>query len=143
MDASIEQVLKDTVSSSFASKVATGREALAHLINGLREGKLNDDQIASCLHAFTRLFVSADKNCSEKEYEFFKEVVGSSISYDDFYEMTNGGSAPDFVNATFEFISILNREDRISLIIFGACLVSADGVVTYPEANLVDRILSC
>lgn len=143
MDPTIEQVLKETLESSFESKVATGKEALQHLISGLRAGKLNDNQISQLLTAFTKLFVSADKDCTDKEYEFFKKVVGTNLSKQEFYDMTNYGSNSEFVDQIFGFIHILNHEDRIALIIYGACLVSADGSVTHPEASIIDRILSC
>ena len=143
MDPKIEKVLKDTLEMSFESKVATGKEALQHLISGLRAGKLNDNQISQLLTTFTKLFVSADKDCSEKEYEFFKKVVDTNFSKQEFYDMTNYGSNGEFVDKIFEFIHILNHEDRVALIIYGACLVSADGSVSYPEASIIDRILSC
>ena len=143
MDQTIEQVLKETMAAPFEQKVATGKGALQRLISGLRAGKLNDEQISSLLTAFTKMFVSADKDCNNYEYDFFKKVTGSNISKQEFYDMTNFGSNSEYVDKVFEFIHILDHEDRVALIIYGACLVSADGVVTYPEASIIDRILSC
>lgn len=143
MNPAVEQTLKDVCQSSFETKVGTAKEALSRLARGLHNGGVTNDQIKSLFVLFTRLFVSGDKSCSREEYELFHSVTESDMTYDEFYEMTNGGSDAEFVEHVFDFISILNRDDRIALIIYGACLVSADGVITYPEAELVDRILEC
>lgn len=143
MEQYVEEVLRDIGSLSFEGKVGTAKEALSRLARGLHDGGVNNEQIKSLLVLFTRLFVSGDKSCSREEYDLFKDVTESDMSYDEFYEMTNGGSNQKFVEDTIKFIKVLNRDDRIALIIYGACLLSADGIFTYPEASLIDRIVNC
>ena len=143
MNPQIEQTLHDVQGMSFEEKVGTGKEAITRLARGLRNGGITDEQISKVLTLFTRLFVSGDKNCTREEYELFKAITGSDLSYDEFYNVTNGGSNPQFVEDIFELIQILEHDDRIALVIYGAILVSADKEITYPEAQLIDRILTC
>lgn len=143
MNPVIEKTLKEVASYSFERKVATGKDALYHLVNGLRAGHLKDEEIKNLLVSFAKLFVSADKDCSREEYELFKAILEIDITYDDFYIATNGGSNIEFVERMFEFIKVLDQNDRIALLVYGACIVCANGEITLQEAALIDRILAC
>lgn len=142
MDKKIQESLMSIAGASHDERVKFGRQYLAQFVGGLKEGKLNDDQITKVIIAFTKLFISADKSCDYAEYELFRDITGIDSSYDEFYEATNGGSASDFVNSSLEFAKILTPDDRSALLCYGAALLGADGAMKDTELALYDRILN-
>lgn len=137
----IDTIIDLVLETSDEYKVILGKFYLEQFIKGLEKGGLSDKEIGDMVLDFTKLLVSADQDCSEKEYTFFANVTGISMSYDDFFERTNGGKSEDFIKAMFDFVKILTREDRFSLIFFGIALLCSDDTVTVDEQNLFRRII--
>lgn len=141
MTEEIKNTVLEILNSTDEYKVDLGKEALSRLTKGLHEGGIEDKDIGNIIIAFTRLFVSADKHCSEKEYNFFVNVTGMKITYEQFYEYTNGGADEEFVASALKFVAVLNNEDRVALIIYGVALLSSDDTVSVAEQELIDKIL--
>ena len=139
----IIQMIQQILDYSDEQKVDLGKESLGRFLNGLMQGGIEEKDLPQFIVAFTRLFVSADRKCSQKEFEFFTNVTGIKMSYQDFYEMSNGGASPEYVKGLLEWVSKLNKDDRIALILYGVALLSSDNVVEQKELVLIDQILSC
>ena len=124
------------------AKRAIGISALSNLKEGLEDGGIDPGDIPGCIRMFTKLLVSADRACNEKEYVYFKEVTGIKLTYDEFFEMTNCGTDEEFIDEAFELIDILDRHDRIALVSYAAALLSYDNSFKVGEFKLLDRIMS-
>ena len=142
MTEEVKQMIQQILDSSDEDKVALGQQSLSRFLNGLKENGFNDDDLPKIIVAITRLFVSADKHCSEKEYRFFKNVTEIDISYQEFYEMTTGGADIEYVKSVLGFIVGLNKEERVAVVLFGVALLSSDNVVEYKELRLIDTIIN-
>lgn len=142
MNDNLRQTLQEIVNMSDEDKVNLGKDALSRFVKGLMEGGIEKKDISDYIIALTKLFVSSDRKCSAEEYSFFRAVTGLELSSEDFYNMTNGGSDPDFIKASFKFLSILTPEDRTAAIVYGSALISCDDSVNIQEFALIDTILS-
>lgn len=126
---------------SFEEKVEIGRDSLRKLMKGLMEGGLTKEETSNVIWNLLRLFVSADKRCSNAEFELFKAITGMEISEDEFYDRTNGGADEEYIKDSLEFIDILTKDDAIAAIYFGVIVMSSDGIIAKGEYDLIDRIL--
>lgn len=88
-----------------------------------------------------RLFVSADCNCGETEYLLFKKILCVEIPYETFFEMTNGGSTPQFADAMDEIIDQMKQEIKLKVVVLGLAILSSDGIVKTEERELLKKIL--
>ena len=139
----IENMIQEILDSSDEEKVDLAKRALSELIGELREGGIEDDAIKGFIIGITRLVVSADKDCTEKEYYFFKNVTEVDISYKEFYQLTDCGSEENFVKATFDVISSLSKESRCDVALYGIALLSSDDAIKLTEYSLIEKILTC
>ena len=146
MTQEVKEMLKSIMALSDSEKVELAQGALKKLFDGLEDGGVTDDDTkVSIMLTLVKLFISADKNCAADEYSFFIAVTGLSkeeITYEHFYNLTNGGSDSKFKAEAFEILKILNAEDRTSAIIFGAAILSCDDKFDLLELKLIDEILS-
>ena len=90
----------------------------------------------------TRVFVSADKNCDRYEHELYVKATGDRLTFDQFYEMTNHGSDPRYVNDLLEFTSKIHEDYRVCFALFGCALMAHDGTLTVEEQDIFNRILA-
>ena len=141
MDDVILNEVENILHLSFEEKVDLGRDSLGRLVRGLKEGGLDKEQVSNVIWGLIRLFVSADKRCSNAEYVLFKEITQLDISEDEFYERTNGGADEEFKKAILDFISILTREDAVHAIVFGVTVMSSDGIIAKGEYDLIDQLM--
>ena len=142
MTEEVKQMIQEILDSSDEEKIALGKESLGRFLKGLSDNGVENDLLVNIICGVTRLFVSADKHCSEREYNWFKNVTEIDLSYEEFYEMTNGGTDAEFVAGMMEFIKALNKDDRIAVILYGVALLSSDNVVEYKEISLIDTIMN-
>lgn len=143
MTQELKEYLQGIVNLSDEDKVALGKDSLNKFLNGLVRGGIPKEQLQDIVIGFVRFFVSADRSCTTGEYNFFKAVTGFNISPDEFFDLTNGGAAEEYQKAVYEFAGILNNEDRVALVVFGAALLSSDDAITPEEADMIDRLLNC
>ena len=141
MKQEIKNVLESISGLSNEEKVQLGCESVARFLQGLVKGGIKKEDAPNCLIALTKLFVSADQSCNGDEYSYFRAVTGLNLTPDQFFELTNGGRDPEFMKACFEFLNILNSDDRIAAIIYGCCLLSCDDNVNLKELDLLNQII--
>ena len=142
MAKTIKEIMQEVVNLDFNEKVILGKNALSDIISTLKKHDISDDNKASFIFALIKLFVSADKRCSEVERKLVNAIADLDISYDDFYEFTNNGADPKFVEEFDDLIDTLNDEEKNSICIFGLCILSADDTITAAEQQLFLKILN-
>lgn len=138
----LRKTLQEIVDLSDEQKYELGKDSLNRFLNGLVKGGIPKEKLQDIVIGFVRFFVSADRSCTTGEYNFFKAVTGINLSPDEFFDITNGGAAEDYQKAAYDFAAILNHEDRIALVVFGAALLSSDDTITGEEATMLDRLLN-
>lgn len=141
MAVDIDTIVELVLETTDEYKVLLGKFYLEQFIKGLEKGGLTDKEIGNTILNFAKLLVSADQDCSEKEYNFFINVTGIDMSYEDFFNRTNNGKDQAFIKDMFDFVKILTRDDRFSLIFFGIALLSSDDTLTVDEQNLFRQII--
>ena len=142
MAKTIKDLMQDVVNLEFDEKVTLGKKALNDSISIFKRHDVSDDNIAGLIFALIKLFVSSDRKCSETECKLVNAITDLGISYDDFYEMTNNGSDPKFVNDFDDLLDTLDDEEKYPICIFGLCILTADDKITPVEQQLFLKILN-
>ena len=142
MNDELREVLQEILDLNFDEKVELGGRALAQLANNLPSYGLNDDEITAFILSTTRLFVSADLECGQSEYDFFRAVTGVNLSVEEFYDMTNQGRDEKFLEDALQVVSQLSGEDRKNMLLYGVALLSCDNVLKVDELKMIDLILN-
>ena len=139
---SFRDFLSNTLNLSPEDKVSIAKSALVKMINYFESMDASSENINKILINFTRLFVSSDVKTVRDEYSFFRAVTGIDITTDEFYEMTNSGADPKFVDATLEFVSNFPKEVIEAFLTYGMMIMSCDDNINYQESGLIKRILA-
>ena len=129
------------VNQSHSQRVAVAQKAAASVLSALKEGGIDDDTTFNFLTNVIKLFVSADRNCTELECKLFNDVLGTSLTYEQFYNLTNGGGDPSFIQAMDELIDTLPDEVKVDVCTFGLTIIAADDTITGAEQALFEKIL--
>ncbi len=140
---SIRDLMQDVVNLEMEERINVGRKAVSDIVKVLENrGVKNTDEQLSFLFNLIKLFVSADRNCSNDELKLINGILSTNISYDDFYDLTNNGSNPEFVENFNDLIDVLTEDEKTSIILFGLCIIAADDEITASEQKLFMRILN-
>lgn len=137
----IKEIMQDLLDSSDEERLGLAADSLKTIYSELEKCGLDSKDSASFILNSIKLFVSADKECSEEEYQFIKKLYDLKMSYDDFYDLTNHGSDPYFVEKFDELVDAFTVEGKTALCMFGLCILSCDGTLTVDEQKLFARIL--
>lgn len=135
------ELYQQYVNHSHEQRVAVAQKAAANVLAALDQGGIEDEVKFSFLTNVIKLFVSADKNCTELECRLFNDVLGTSLTYEQFYNLTNGGSDPQFIQAMDELIDALPDEVKVDVCTFGLTIIAADDTITGSEQAIFERIL--
>ena len=139
---SFRDFLNHTVNLSPKEKVLIAGEALNQYIEYLKSDGVKDERIADTILLMTKLFISADVSLVKDEYDFFKAVTGLEIDAKKFYEMTNGGSDPEFVEKMLGFIKSMPDKPREAAVKYGVMVMACDDNIDFNESDLIKRLLA-
>ena len=142
MASELEEFLQGIVDLSDEEKTAFARDCLANMIALLKYNDASEEDCVRLIFGVTKLFVSADRKCSQAEYDFFKNVTGFNITPDEFFEATNYGTDEEFKNALYELLRGTNYEFRKNACMFGATVISCDDVITKEETQLFIEVMA-
>ena len=120
------------------------RENLEKLQDYFEETNAPNDFRKGYSQGIWKLFVSADRKTRGDEYNLFIYSVGftkQEFSTDDFYEMTNCGTDPDFVNWMISTTKKMPRDVRFAICTIGLCILGVDEEVTPEEEALLSSLL--
>ena len=141
MNEQLRELYNEYLNHSDAERVQTAQAATAVVAKFLNEAGLSNEQSFAFFMNIVRLFVSADRNCSEEEADLFNAVMGTSLSFEQFYNLTNGGADPEFVAFMDELIDSLPEEVKVDVCTFGLTILCADGNLTGAEQAFFEKIL--
>ena len=142
MGTKFDDFLAHSINLKPEEKISIARGAINVINDNLDKMGCDDDNKAQFILNLTKLFISADKELNGTEYSFFKAVTGTSASFDEFYEATNQGSDPKFVDATIDILQKLGSETAEAAFSYGMMIMSCDIKFDYRESELVRRILA-
>ena len=134
-------VYQQYVNHSHAQRVSVAQKAAANVLGALKDGGIDDDVTFNFLTNLIKLFVSADRNCTEGECRLFNDVMGTSLTFEQFYNLTNGGSDPAFIQMMDELIDTLPDDIKVDVCTFGLTILAADDTITGAEQALFEKIL--
>lgn len=140
-DYSFRDFLNRTVNLSPKDKVTIASEALNQFIKCLKSDGIDEEKIADSIILMTKLFISADVSLVKDEYDFFKAVTGLDIDAKKFYDITNGGSDPEFVEKMLDFIKSMPDEPRGAAVKYGVMMMACDDNIDFNESDLIKRLL--
>lgn len=136
------ELYQQYANQSHEQRVDIAQKAAANVLVALKDGGVDDDTTFAFLTNVIKLFVSADKNCTELECKLFNDVIGTSLTYEQFYNLTNGGSDPEFIKMMDDLIDSLPEEVKVDVCTFGLTIVAADDTITGAEQALFEKILA-
>lgn len=139
---SYRDFLSNTLKLSPRDKVIIAQESLHKIIDYAKSLDADTEDIADLILNFTRLFVSSDRTLVQDEYDFFKAVTSFEVSAERFYDLTNNGADPEFIEASLEFIGQLPSEVREAVLTYGVMVMACDDNINYQESDLIKRILA-
>ena len=141
--ASIKEMMQEVVNLDHDDRIKLGKSALKDIITILENNGVKDDekQLIFVL-SLIKLFVSADKKCSKAELDLVNSILNSTLTYDEFYEMTNNGADPEFINELDDVVDSLTQEEKGAIVLFGLCIIAADEKITVEEQQIFMKILN-
>ncbi|MBP5404403.1 MAG: hypothetical protein J6Y74_00415 [Clostridia bacterium] len=138
---SLDDLINKVGNMSNEDRVDLGNNCVAQLQSGFREMGFDQEKIGFLMQNFIRLFVSADRKCSVAEYEFIKSIYNFGLSYDEFYDSTNGGADPEFITLMDQLADSMSEDMKTALCMFGLCILVSDHKITEEEFKLFIRIV--
>ena len=136
MAKTLKQFRQEILDLSEQERVNVARNAVNKL-----GASLPREELIKLVRLLARVFVSADKNCDGYEHQIYVASTGDNMSYDEFYNTTNGGSNPERVKELLNFTAKIAEEYRASIAIFGLCLMAHDGTLTVDEQEIFEKVL--
>ena len=67
--------------------------------------------------------------------------MGTSLTFEQFYNLTNGSSDPAFIQMMDELIDTLPDDIKVDVCTFGLTILAADDTITGAEQALFEKIL--
>lgn len=137
----LDEMILTTIDLNYDQKVALGKKCVEEICNGLFAIGFSEEMASGKICDCIRLFVSADRKCSQEEYCLINDIYEfTDMSYDEFFDFSNGGADPRFIAAMDAFIDALDSELKYYICLFGLCLLVSDDKVTREEYALLKRI---
>lgn len=134
-------VLQTLLDASDKEREEYGREGYYLLAMYLSQVGLKGKDFDNFILDLVKLFVSADRSCHAKELLYFEHVCNVFYEPKVFYELTNGGSAPNFVRHMLLWLYKLDKYALEYLLQFVAGLIASDDEITTNELKLYDTIM--
>lgn len=139
--ANIKDLMQEIVNLDYDELVKVGKETLGQIIGALKGIELETKQISDFILNLIRLFVSADGKCSLEECKLIQDITEVNLSMEELEEIAKGGTDEKFVVSIDKIIDLLPDDLKITISLFGLCILSADETLTPEEQKLFARIL--
>ena len=138
---SLDEMVLMTIQLDTEQRIELAKNCTIKMRDGFKKMGVKQDQLGKKICDFIRLFVSADKKCSRSEYDLINSMYDFDMSYEEFYDLSNGGVQKDFITSMDKYIDSLNADLKYHICLFGLCILVSDDQVTAPEYELFKRIL--
>jgi len=126
----------------FETRVDFARKNFGVLYAELLNEGLDMEGAIGLVNALIAVGVSADRTASMEEYELYNALFGIELTYEQFFERTNGGAAEVLVARIDQIVDHLDHEGKMAACSLALAFLSADGHVDYDEAALFERLLN-
>ena len=137
----LDQQIQNFLNQSEELRIEQAKEATKAIGIYLSSCNFTEREALNFYLNIIRLFVSADGECGETEYILFKKILEVEISYDTFFNLTNGGATPEFMEAMDEIIDQMRYEIKMKVVVLGLAIMCSDGVVNQKERELLNIII--
>ena len=138
--AGYRQLMQDVVDATTEERIALGKQALNDTLEVLVKNGISPEDTTKIVLGLLRVFVSADRECNYEEYELFNAITGIPLREEEFYELTNGGSDPEFVQAIDDVIDCLSVSEKAPICLFGLTIMASDDELTPEEQELFTKL---
>ncbi len=138
----LEDIYARILQLSAEEKVRLGKSAIEGLRISLSRCGYEEKEAEQLIMDLTKMFVSGDRSCSGAEYRFYRDVTDSSLTFDEFFELTNRGASRDFVETCLDKYKLLDEEGKYSAALFASVLLGADNAMTRKENALLERLIN-
>ena len=135
-----QEFMQMVVDASDEQRIALGKQALGDAIKIFIKYGLTQDQTLIFVKDLIKLFVGADGTCSKRELDLFNAITGIPLREEEFYELTNGGSDPEFVQAIDDVIDCLSVSEKAPICLFGLTILASDDELTPEEQELFTKL---
>lgn len=123
-------------------RVELGRGAMEALVEDLTSHGVDKEHAFEFVHLLVTVALSADRLTAAGEYALFVDITGADISYEQFYEITNGGSNEELINGLDEFLDGMTESGKNAALTLALCFIAADDKITPEEQRLFAKLLA-
>ena len=136
-----KKIYQDYLDASDATRANLAKNAASEIMSYCRSaGFSSDDQCQFIIYCF-KLFSCGDTTTQRTEHELFKAVTGTSITYQEYFDLTNYGGSEDFRSKMDQLIDSMSDDAKTNVLILGLCILTSDGKLTVSEQELFSRIM--
>lgn len=118
--------------------VATGRTATETALQEL-VAKYGQKDAFTFFTGIVGSFVCADNKVNYDEFEVFQEVVGTNLTYDQFYDMMKNFNTEEVFQIADRIIDSLSEKGKTAVLSVGLVLCAINGTITVAEQELIER----
>ena len=130
------------VDMSMDQRIELGTGAFAKVYGALKEAGVAEDNCAAVILALIKAGVSGDFSCSAEELELYNGIFSDNMSYDDFYNMTNGGGSSAFVANLDELVDSFADDVKFAACTLVGLFLAADDRLNRDEVGLLRKLLA-
>lgn len=102
--------------------------------------KMDEERIREFFLDVLKLSVSGDLNFSNKEYDFYKNVLGGQLNYDQVFDRTNHGANETFILEMKKQIQSYKKDVENALYSLILHILACDGPINDQEKTLFNKI---
>lgn len=138
--AKYEELMSQVLNLSVKDRIELGKQTLKDTMTVLSNHGVASNDTAYYIVNLIKLFVSADKICSQEEYDIVRAITEVNFTKERFIKLTKGGYDKEFVNKVYAVIDKLNLDEKKAICLFGLSILASDEMLTKEEQDLFDRL---
>jgi len=138
----LDEIIESVKNLSYDEQVLLGRRCLANIEGALEYLGIDHEGRINFVLSVIGVAVSSDRKASFEEYALFCGVIGQIIKYEDFYDLTNGGSKKEVVDKLDEIVDKLPlgvKRDCCTIVLL---FLTVDGDVTEREKEALAQLIA-
>lgn len=120
------------------TRQSIAQEATTNIFNHLEEF-YDEDTVYDTYLLLVSVFCCVDGTINFEEYELFTAITGTSISYDEFYEVVKNGADLEAMEELFGFVHSQGDDFVGEVMVLAICFFTADGTFADVEQAFFDE----
>lgn len=138
----LKELLQKFVDMSHEERVELGKESMEALGDDLVVHGLSEKAATNFIFLLITVALSADRVTAEAEYRLFCDITGVKTTYEEFYEITNGGADEDIVEEFDAFLDQMSESGKNAALTLALCFLASDDKITPEETKLFVKLVS-